>query len=330
MHLHHRSWVGLALLAAFVAAPLGAGQNLLWELRDPRGDDHGDGRLIYPQRSDLARGDLDLISLRARRSKGGTTFEATFARPVRVPQRQAVDDLGTQLTSVARYGFYTLNLDIYIDTDHQVESGALAMMPGRLAEVAPESAWDRAIVLTPKPHAAAGSLKRLMAKQLSESLRSREDASQSREELRGRIDTGLEERVFFPTQVRVRGTRISFFVPDSFLGGPAQASWGYVVVVTGSDLIQSLDLVAALGVADARRDNLMALPVSPGTWQDRFGGGLDDEPLEPPVVDAIVPPDRSQEVLLRDFDSARSRPARLPAVIPAEQGVEGGEGRESR
>ena len=44
-------------------------------------------------------------------------FEVTFAKPVRTPGREAIDDLGTQLDKIARFGFYNLNLDIYIDTD---------------------------------------------------------------------------------------------------------------------------------------------------------------------------------------------------------------------
>ena len=71
-------WMLAALLtsgAAQAAAPP------LFTIADPRGDDHGDGSLIYPRRDDLRPGDLDLLSLTASPDPEGTAFEATFARP---------------------------------------------------------------------------------------------------------------------------------------------------------------------------------------------------------------------------------------------------------
>ena len=36
----------------------------------------------------------------------------------------------------------------------------------------------------------------------------------------------------------------------------------------------------------------MILPVSPGRWHDRFGGGRENAAIQPPLVDIIVPKGR--------------------------------------
>lgn len=139
-------------LATVMALPAFAGsKNLIFELGDARGDDHGAGNLIYPSRTEFTPGDLDIVSFRALAVDQATRFEVTFANPIRKPTREAVDSLGTQLSDIARFGFYTFNVDIYIDQDRQPGSGALAMMPGRKAETLLDQGWERAVVLTPSP-----------------------------------------------------------------------------------------------------------------------------------------------------------------------------------
>ncbi len=306
----------LAVVLAVHVVPAAEAGKLIFELRDPRGDDHGDGRLVYPLRDEFERGDLDLLSLRARRERDSTVFEATFANDIRVPERRAIDDLGTQLDTLARHGFYTFNLDLYIDMDREAGSRGVRALPGRNATL--RSPWDRAVVLTPQPAEARGQLRRMVVDAMSEAMR---EGDENADEARGRVRKGvpqdLDQRVLFPTRVRVRGRTISFTVPNSFLGGPAQASWGYAVAVTGADLMQSLDLAARAGLARETRDNLMVLEVGPGTWNDFFGGGRDDAPLQPPLIDILVPEGERQEEILRDFDSAAGRMVELPAVVPA-------------
>ena len=302
-------------LATALVPPAEAGKKI-FELSDARGDDHGDGRIVYPLRGEFERGDLDLISFGARKEKGHTVFEATFANDIRLAERRAVDDIGTQLDVLARHGFYTFNLDVYIDMDRETGSGGVMALPGRNARLA--SSWDRAVILTPQPAEAKDQLRRIVVDAMSEAMRQGdENADEARGRVKKDVPAGLDERVYFPTRIRVRGRTISFYVPDSFLGGPAQASWGYAVAVTGHDLMQSLDIAARAGLAREEKKNLMVLEVRPGNWSDFFGGGRDDAPLQPPMIDILVPEGRSQEEILRDFDSARDRPVELPAVIPA-------------
>lgn len=307
----------LGLLAG--ATAFGAGKEI-FTLTDPRGDDHGDGNILYPLGENLQPGDLDLLSLTARSDGDGTMFEATFAKPVRVPGREAIDDLGTQLDKAARFGFYNLNLDIYIDTDRVPGSGGVTMLPGRHAEIDPATAWEKAVILTPRPNEAKAELKRLLLKTLNEDTKKPTSTLNDAEveALRKQIPADVDERIFFPTQIHVRGQKISFFVPGIFLGGPAKPTWAYVVATSGADLVQSLDIAHMLGRQSGDK-SLMILPVSPGRWQDRFGGGRENADLQPPLIDVIVAKGKSQEKILSDFDAHGRRPVVLTGVVPAEQ-----------
>ena len=310
-----------ALLLAALAVPPAFGK-AIFKLTDPRGDDHGDGNLIYPLNEELNEGDLDLLSLTARSAKDGTWFEAQFAQPVRVPGAEVLDDLGTSLASVARFGFYTINLDIYVDKDRVPGSGAVAMLPGRLANVDRAHAWEKAIILTPRPHEARGELKRLLMRRLTDELRDESGTLQEDQaaDLRAPIPEDVESRIFFPSQIRVRGNQISFFVPASFLGGAAQDTWSYAVAVSGANVLQEMDMKRMLGRSSEKEESLMILPVSPGKWTDRFGGGREAAPNQPPLIDLIVPRDgRSQESFLQDFDARSKRNAVVPGVVPADE-----------
>jgi hypothetical protein len=308
------------LLGTTLLAVPAAAKKTIFTLADPRGDDRGDGNFIYPDNNDLDPGDLDLVSLAAYDEGNGTRFEATFARPIRVPHREAIDDLGTQLTDVARYGFYNFNLDLYIDTDRVPGSGGVTMLPGRLAEIDPATAWEKAIILTPRPNEAKAELQRMLLKVLNED--SKREGNDLKDEdiaaLKRQIPVDIESRIYFPTQIRVLGQKISFFVPALFLGGPAKATWAYVAATSGTDLLQSYDPSRSLL---SRQDgkSLMILPVSPGRWQDRFGGGHENAAIQPPLVDIIVPKGKKQEAILSDFSQSQKRPAVVPGVVPAEQ-----------
>jgi C-terminal binding-module, SLH-like, of glucodextranase len=314
-----------AVLLASAAAPstaYAAKGDLLWTLSDPRGDDNGDGTLRYPLRYyGLAQGDLDLLSLTARRVDGGTELEATFANPIRPTERRTIDIGGTNLDQVARFGFYTTNVDIYIDTDRVAGSGALETLPGRVAAVAPAFAWEKAIALTPRPFEARTRLKDILLKSLKAELRDeqgRVDPEQA-ERIKAALPADVESHIYFPNRIRTAGRSIRFTVPDSFLGGPALATWGYVVVVTGADIDLRFDAAPiAGGLTRKVKDNLMVLPISPGGREDHFGGAQEADALQPPIIDLIAPPGFTQQRILRDYDLRTDRPVELPGVVPAE------------
>jgi len=304
----------LAMLAAGCLSRGAREEARLFTLKDIRGDDHGDGSLRYPLREDMGPGALDLLSLEAHAEGGGTRFEATFARPIARPQAgRAVDAVGTSQKDLARHGFYTFNLDMYVDTDGAEGSGRTDTLPGRNLQLAPASAWEKAVVLTPRPHEARDLLRKLWREQAREAWRKEKGALGEPEArtLEAQVDRALEERVFFPTRIHVTGPTVSFFVPEGFFGGPAKGAWGYAVAVTGAELDIKVSLPAFLGGVAPPQRGLMVLEIQPGDSRERFGGGRSGDPRQSPVVDLLVPEGVTQEQVL-----AASAPP-WPAVVPA-------------
>lgn len=292
----------------------------LFSIADPRGDDSGDGSIRYPLNYyGLTRGDLDLIEFSAKRVKGGTEFEATFAGPVKSPARRTSDIGGGSLDAVARLGFYALNVDVYIDIDRQPGSGGVNTMPGRKATIAPDSGWERAVILTPRPFDAKSALKRSLLKTLKEELKEEKTVTpEEADHLRAQMPDDVERHVLFPTRVRTVGSRIRFFVPDEFLGGPASADWGYTILVSGADVDARFDLSDVNSTLGASA-GLFIVPVKPGGAQDRFGGRRDDDYTQPPILDLVVPKGSSQERVLSDYDPVKGRFVVLSAVVPSKQ-----------
>jgi len=316
--MRNRSCV-LLLLGFLAAASLAAAaEKPIFTLADPRGDDHGDGTLVYPQRDDIEPGELDIISFSAFPDKAGTIFEVAFARPVRKPERRPIDELGTQLDAVAKLGFYNFNVDVYIDTDRVPGSGSTEMLPGRRATIDPAYAWEKVICLTPRPAPAASNLRTVLERQRRMELRKRQGrvTDEDEKQIAVSVATDVSSDIFFPTLVWVMGNRVRFYVPASFLGGVAKDVWGYVVADSVADLQVSVDLSAAIG-KDPRVPSLMIVPVQPGRGPGFVGGGNNDDPLEPPLLDVIVPPGVKQEELLKDYDLRVDRPVKLPGVVPA-------------
>ena len=318
--MNHRVLIlGFVLMLAATGLVTAAADDEIFVLSDPKGDDHGDGNLVYPLNGILKEGDLDIVAFRATRRKNATVFEIEFDKRIRKPERGAIDDLGTDLTSVARHGFYTFNIDVYIDTDRRPDSGLRRTLPGRKAVLDIDHAWEHAVVLTPRPGVARKILRSLVVRKYEERLddpRTRH-LSEAQKLARQQARLAMQQHVFFSDKIRVSGRNVTFEVPDDFFGEPASPDWSYLVFVTGSDLVTSLDLGASVGLSEATQPNLMVLPISPDVWRNRFGGGRRNEPLQPPIVDVIVPPDKQQEWLLGDFDSQADLPVSLPGVVPS-------------
>jgi glycosidase len=314
--------LALSCLAALLTGVAAA--DPVVRLTDPEGDDHGDGNLVYPSQG-FAPGDLDLVSFTVENDGDETVFTVEFEDRIKQPQRGARDELGTDFTKIARHGFYQFNVDIYIDTDRRPGSGFTRLMPGRLAAAAPDHAWDVAVLGVPRP-TIVGSVLRDAVQAEEEAFAELGVPGADAEQARA-LAASIDRATYLPRDLRVRGRRLELRVPQAVLGGPAQATWGYTVIVTGADLQASLELMSATGLASATNTALGALPISPGEeWTNRFGGGRHGQPLQPPIVDMFVPDGVTQEALLSDYDSSRGRRAVLPAVVPAGAGRPAGEG----
>lgn len=274
-------------LAALLALPLVAlaQGNVLIDITDPEGDDVGDGTLVYPRDSAFAPGDLDLRGLRVFAEPDALRFEARFRNPIRHPSTVKAGGLGSEdLSLFARHGFYAFNVDIYLDTDRVAGSGRTDTLPGRGARIAPDHAWEKVVVLTPRPE--------LMRRQLHDART--EGPASGQPAATGSID----QAVFFATDVRVRGRSVSFTVPRSFLGSLNVADWSLTAIVTTAKL--QIEAGLTLGKASAVAAEPLALGAQPpaaGRPEVAMGYGAERAPATA-IVDLLSPDARQQTAQL--------------------------------
>jgi hypothetical protein len=313
MSLRNPRGLAAALLLAFLATPV-VGEEI-FVLEDPRGDDFGAGDIVYPNRPDFPPGSLDLEFLSAREARDGTWFRARMGRPIQSPVGQVTSVGREPLENFARNGFYTFNIDIYVDTDRIAGSGRTDTLPGRQISVHRDTAWNKAIILTPRPRVARAWYAMHLAEVREAELRAatgrvaREDLARIEAEVEAEID----EYFFFPDRVRVRGREIDFFVPAEFLSGQARAEWAYTVLVTGADIEQAQ---RAFNIS-RREFTLMVMTVGMGRATNRFGIINQGDPNQPPVIDVLAPTVEVQRAMLSDFDAVAPRFAAVPGVSPA-------------
>lgn len=273
----------LILLTLLTPQVLAQGVGLI-ELTDPAGDDWGDGSLIYPTRNDYAKGDLDLRKLKIRRDEDGFWFDAEFADPIRDPSLATTGVGPESIATSARRGFYSFNIDIYVDVDRIPGSGNQFTLPGRKVRIDPAYAWERAVILTPRPETMRSELLDALSRQFPD--RATAEAAAS-----------IDLSIYFAKRVRVRGKIVSFFVPKEFLGGSGGTDWAITVLVTGAKAFDRL----SLGLLPSSRTPLEELDLGvmqpqPGRPADTFGydGGVPPSP----VVDALLPTAQHQSALL--------------------------------
>jgi hypothetical protein len=206
----------------------------LISITDPEGDDVGDGSLVYPREPIAEPGELDLRSLQVFAEGDALRFEVTFRNPVRDPAQVKSTGLGGEdLSLFARRGFYAFNLDIYLDLDRIPGSGHTATLPGRSARVDPAHAWERVIVLTPRPE--------LMRRQLRDAL------SEGEAPPGADLDALIDAAVFFVRDARVRGRMVTFTVPARFVDAKSLANASLIALVTGAKLSIESDFAASIG-----------------------------------------------------------------------------------
>lgn len=260
------------LLIALMLSMLDALAQPLAVIDDPAGDDFGAGNLVYPQRADFHPGDLDLLRLQISRDKDGYWFEAKFKNSIADPSAVQTTNSPEALKNSARKGFYQFNLDIYIDTDRIAGSGNTFTLPGRHVSINPADAWEKAVVLTPRPE--------LMREQLLGAVKEQFPARSDAE-----IEAGVDQSMYFPTRIKVRGKTISFFVPADFCAGNDGAGWAVTALVTGA----ITDIPADLSFFPTTKSPLERIPLgamqpSEGHPRDTFGySGV----LPSPVVDLL-------------------------------------------
>jgi hypothetical protein len=308
-----------ALLASLLwALGAGAGPALAKEvfvIADPKGDDFGAGDIVYPNRDDMRQGSLDIERFEADTNSKGTWFKVRFGSKIASPQGRQTYIGKENVADIARHGFYTINIDVYIDTDRVVGSGRTDTVPGRRVSVREDAAWEKAIIVTPRPEVARAYYAMYLEQEGDKQIEAEEGRVTRDQSARvsERIEAELAERFLFPDQIRVRGRDLEFFVPNEFLGGPAQADWGYSVFVTGADVEQ---LGKPFGITPGEF-TLMVIPVARGMRYDRFAIINDGDPNQAPVIDVLAPSIDEQRRALSDYDTRIDRLAAVPAMAPS-------------
>ena len=111
---------------------------------------------------------------------------------------------------------------------------------------------------------------------------------------------------------------VRFFVPNTFLGGPAKAEWGFVVASSGADVTGRYDLVKLAGLKpDAPMDPLFIMRSAPGRTANTFGGVDEADPTPPALVDVLVPPGGSQLRLRAAVSGGAALPLPVARVFVA-------------
>jgi glucodextranase-like protein len=254
-------------------------------IQDDRGDDYGAGKVRYPEDALFLPGSLDATEFRAIPFSGGVQFEIDFAVRIPRPPDDRKISQRTYLRELQNNGLFLQNVDIYIDRDGVAGSGETLTLPGRNADIEPSSAWERAVVITPQPHAARAILK--MA------------------------DRELADKVLFPDTLQLRGKTLIVEVPDSFLG-TFDRQWGYVVAVTGASFDESFRMLDP-NISGFGR-SIFARIVRPSRDAEYFGGG-DQDGLNSNIIDLVLPPGMDQKKMLTP-DHEAGKWAVLQAVFP--------------
>jgi C-terminal binding-module, SLH-like, of glucodextranase len=303
------------LVAALLAFPARhALADELFALEDVRGDDDGNGELIYPNRLDLQRGDLDLVSVSAEERKDGVWFVVEFAKLIRSPAGRVTELGQTPLENLARNGFFTFNVDIYVDTDRIAGAGLVETVPGRGVVIDRNYAWEKAIVLTPRPDIARTMLKMYFDDEFEAELRAKKGrvSKDELDQLANRSERRVDDYYFFPTRVRVNGRKVEFNVPVEFLGGVPEKSWGYTVLVTGSNIQQAGSPINVT----SNRMPMMTMGVARGITTSDWGIRGDVDAGVPPVIDILAPDPNTQPTVLDNYDTVAGRLASVPGVAP--------------
>jgi hypothetical protein len=138
---------------------------------------------------------------------------------------------------------------IFIDKDGEAGKGHTKSLPGLNLEFAPESAWEKVIILTPQPQSRA--LAEVKAKA-----------------------PDIAADIIVPRRTGGAGKTISAKVKLEELGGGDPSKWGYQVVVQSNE-----------GFPD--KADLLMRKVNEFEGQHRFGGGNDAE-CDPHAMDILA------------------------------------------
>ena len=311
------------LLASLLAPPaFGAGKEL-FTLTDPRGDDHGDGKLVYPlQRRSEARRSRHPLPHRPPRTATARCSRSPSRAPCatpgpgghRRPRHPARQDGPLRLLQPEPRHLHRHRPGPRLRRPHH------APRPPR-RDRSVDRLGEGGHPDPPAQRGARPSSSGCSCKTLNEDTKKRPAASPTRRSRRSRSRSRSTSTSGSSSRPRstCAARRSASSCPASSSAArprpPGPTSWPPPAPTCCS----RFDLARKLG-RDPSDKSLMILPISPGRWQDRFGGGRENADIQPPLVDLIVAKGgRTQEQVLADFDARAKRPVKLTGVVPADQ-----------
>jgi hypothetical protein len=207
----------------------------------------------YSVSREIQVGTHDIVSLSARTHGDETIFEISFAEPIKTPDERVISQSGTTLKSYAPNGFYTFNLDLYVDIDRLDKSGRTSELVGGNSQFAPEFGWEKVICLNPQPNYARLMLEQEMKQLALEKIAAQKGrvTSEDKKEVEKTVKLEMQNEIYFPTLVRVHGKTVRFLVPNSFFGGTAAHNWNYSAAITNSKLLEVVTNSGKLSVTTA-------------------------------------------------------------------------------
>jgi carbohydrate-binding DOMON domain-containing protein len=200
------------------------------------GDDDGPGNYTYPTDAVYTRGSFDLTGFTLKTSGAKTDVTVSVGANLADPWSMGV-------------GFATQMVFIFIDKDHQAGSGYTKVPPGLNFEFAPDSAWEKMIILSPQQPA-----------------RVKTEVEQKAGDMKGDI--------IIPSRTRGAGRNITGTIDTAALGEGDPSTWAYQVVVQSNEGFPA-------------GTDLLTRKVNEYEGQHRFGGGNDGD-CDPHVADLLA------------------------------------------
>ncbi|MCA9515859.1 MAG: hypothetical protein KC635_13025 [Myxococcales bacterium] len=208
--------------------------------KDPKGDDDGPGKYTYPTDTVYTKGSFDLREAKFKTDGDTLVVEVEVGTKIEDPWDSKAWEGN---------GFSVQMAFIFIDTDHKAGSGHEDGLPGLNIRFAPESAWDKALIISPQG-------RRRVQAEINEKAAS------------------VKGDIIIPTSVTARGKTLIARFPLSALGGKIDKSWGYQVIMQSNE-----------GFPD--KTDLLTRKVNEYGGQHRFGGGSDYD-CDPHVMDMLA------------------------------------------
>lgn len=204
--------------------------------KDPAGDDNGPGGYSYPTDAVYTRGSFDLTGFTLKVNGAKTDVSVNVNANLADPWSMGV-------------GFATQMVFVFIDKDHKEGSGYTKVPSGLNFEFAPESAWEKCIILSPQ------------------------QAARVKTEVEQKA-ADMKENVIIPARTRGAGRAITGTIDTAALGEGDPSTWHYQVVMQSNEGFPA-------------GTDLLTRKVNEYEGQHRFGGGTDGD-CDPHAIDILA------------------------------------------